>query len=119
METTMRSLSACLAAALTAGCATSHRFARTRTQEVSRSAMAMAAGDVNGDGNVDLVVGSFAPGKNVAVMLGSGKGTFLAPRLGHAREKVNAVALADVDGDGKLDILTGDEEQEVLSVFKG
>jgi len=77
-------------------------------------AVSVATADVNGDGDLDLVLARCGTGScpdngrkgKVAVLLGSGDGTF--------RNAVNylsggtvavSVAVADVNGDGKLDIV--------------
>ncbi len=64
----------------------------------------IAVGDVNNDGNVDIVTGN--PGADtVSVLLGDGIGAF-----GQAKETIvgnypMAIKLADVNRDGKLDLL--------------
>jgi hypothetical protein len=71
----------------------------------------LAAGDVNGDGKLDLVVNS---GGSVAVLLGNGDGTFQAERdvtLGGYYS--GAVVLADFNGDGKLDIAATAETEQL------
>jgi hypothetical protein len=77
------------------------------------SVAAIAAGDVDGDGKVDLVVvrqapavlGSTVPGA-IDVIRNLGGGAFAAPVTYGGGLLSTALALADVDGDGKLDILT-------------
>jgi hypothetical protein len=74
---------------------------------------AVAAGDLNGDGKLDLVVtGSHAEQAGAIPHLNDGTGTFV-PRPVVAAS-VAAVALADVDGDGKLDAVTGGASIELL-----
>src|SRR4051794_9875001 len=69
----------------------------------------VAAGDVNGDGRVDLVVGRSAAG--VAVRLGNGSGNLGAPATGAGTDdpglSTDPVALADLDRDGDLDVVAG------------
>jgi hypothetical protein len=75
---------------------------------------AMAAGDINGDGKVDLVVTSARLATpNLGILLGNGDGTFqplqafqLTP---NALETAAAadLALADFNGDGVLDLVVG------------
>jgi hypothetical protein len=72
---------------------------------------AIAAGDLNGDGNLDLVQAGGGTGVGITVTLGSSHGVFGAPTsiatgCGEAnRSGVNSIALGDVNGDGKLDVV--------------
>ena len=65
---------------------------------------ALAVGDVNGDGKLDLV----AAANGLVVLLGNGDGTFrqLAPIATAASG--SALVLADLNGDGILDLVAGD-----------
>lgn len=63
---------------------------------------ALAGGDLNGDGALDLVRAS---SDGVNVLLGKGDGTFSAPTDYPLLAEANIAALADVNGDGKLDVI--------------
>jgi large repetitive protein len=67
---------------------------------------AVAVGDMNGDGKLDVVVANTASG-TVAVLLGNGNGT-LQPAATFPCQPggPKAVAVADLNGDGKPDVVT-------------
>jgi hypothetical protein len=71
---------------------------------------AIAAGDLNADGKLDLVatpVDSYVGESYAIVMLGHGDGTFESSWSGPYSGSFYSLALADFDGDGNTDVLTG------------
>ena len=66
---------------------------------------AVAVGDIDGDGSLDIVTASH--GFGLVSLFGNGKGTFRVVRGGlPGRDfSTQAIALVDADGDGKLDIV--------------
>jgi hypothetical protein len=81
---------------------------------VNVSAAGLALGDLEGDGDLDLVAVD-AANDTVWVALGNGDGTFAA-KVGYTTGDLpTAVALGDLDGDGDLDVVTaGNQNLSVL-----
>jgi hypothetical protein len=77
-----------------------------------QSAFSIAVADLNGDGNMDLVVANGCMGTNcslggIGVLLGKGNGTFkkaVVYSSGNASVFGSRVAIGDLNGDGKLDL---------------
>jgi len=69
----------------------------------------IALGDLNNDGNLDIVVGSAFGASDgngvVTVLLGNGDGTFKPPAEYETGHVPTAFALADVNGDGQFDVV--------------
>src|SRR5690348_1882874 len=82
------------------------------------ASVAVAAGDFNGDGKVDLVTANPTT-DNVSVLLGQGAGAFQAPTTFATGSGPRAVAVADFNGDGKLDLVTANSTGDTVSVLFG
>jgi hypothetical protein len=70
---------------------------------------ALAVGDVDQDGDVDLVVAQGTPGA-LLFLRNLGDGRFAAPATISAGGSPRALALADLDGDGFLDLTVSDAD---------
>ncbi len=72
---------------------------------------AVAVGDFNGDGKLDLAVtdavtSSPAQPGNVSILLGNGNGTFQAAQNYASYDNPAAIAVGDFTGNGNLDVVT-------------
>ncbi len=86
----------------------------------------VAAGDVDGDGDTDLVVGvsdsAFVKGAPSVLLLNDGKGRFTdasSTNLPGDHDATKKVLLGDVDGDGDLDLVTINFGQNQLLLNDG
>lgn len=84
----------------------------------------IAAGDLNGDGHLDLaLIGHDS--NNVIVLLGNGQGSFTPapdlslPSLRRTPPHNHGLTLGDVNGDAALDILTVNQNDNSVSVLLG
>jgi|HubBroStandDraft_6_1064221.scaffolds.fasta_scaffold00121_33 hypothetical protein len=79
---------------------------------------AVAVGDFNGDGNLDLAIAN-STSNTISVLLGKGDGTF-RPKVDYATGSTPAdIAVGDFNGDGHLDIAVTNSASNTVSVFLG
>jgi hypothetical protein len=76
----------------------------------------LADGDLNGDGNLDLVTANQS-GNTISVLLGNGDGTFQANSDLGVGKTPNAVAAGDFNGDGRLDLAVGNFQSTNFTVL--
>lgn len=87
---------------------------------------AIAAGDFNSDGKIDLATaGGSANGGTVSILLGDGAGRFAAPSefslssTATAAKNPRAIVAADFNRDGRLDLATANYASQNVSVLLG
>lgn len=74
--------------------------------------------DLNGDGNIDLLLGSRQAGTGFQVQWGDGKGRWRMQSGPASNIQPRSIAVADVDRDGRMDVLIGGEgEQHGLQIW--
>lgn len=86
---------------------------------VGQDPRGVVTADMNGDGNLDLVV-SNNDSKDVSVLLGGGDGTFTsAGNFATGQDANEALAVGDMNGDGNLDVVAANRERDNVTVFLG
>jgi len=80
--------------------------------------ISVAIGDLNGDGNADLVVTNYLDDK-VSVLLGNGRGGFGSKADFPTGSIPWTVAIGDLNGDGKRDLAVADFGSGMVSVLLG
>jgi hypothetical protein len=101
-------------------------FTAGPTYNVGLNPTAIATGDMNGDGILDLIVGNSigfvvdnpAP-SSVSVLLGNGNGTFQSPIVTTAGNGISSIAVADFNLDGKPDVVIGNAGWTDISLLLG
>lgn len=83
----------------------------------SESATTIGAGDLTGDGHIDLVVPHRDGGQSF-IYVNNGKGEFKSGLpLGPTESATRAVAVGDISGNGKLDIVLGNDQDGGALVY--
>ena len=98
-------------------------FHLVRTVAVRPFTGPIATADLNGDGKLDLVVGTpssmvhSAP--SLSVLLGVGNGTFRSPHVFDLGHDPGTLVLADVNGDHRVDVLIASDKWIVVLLGRG
>lgn len=87
---------------------------------VGRAPYPHAVGDVNKDGNLDIVTPNVGS-NNVSVLLGNGRGGFTAAVSSPYRVETRPyyVVIGDVSGDGKPDLITTHDDINLMTTLLG
>jgi hypothetical protein len=91
-------------------------FQGRRNYRTGRSPLAVAIGDLNGDGRGETVTANFGAG-TVSVLLNTGDGTFQAKVDYQAGSDPASVAIGDLNVDGKPDLAVANIDAETASVL--
>jgi hypothetical protein len=81
--------------------------------------VAVGTGDLNGDGEVDVVTANGYPAYDASVLLGDGGGAFGAPTLVGVGFAPHSIVIADLNGDGVQDLATGNVGDSTVSILLG
>ncbi len=90
------------------------------TIQIGSNIRGLAVGDVNNDGNQDIVAVSWVlPAGQVHVLLGNGQGAFTLASTFTIGARPLDLQLADFNVDGKLDAVVVNENSNTISVLEG
>lgn len=105
---------AALIALLCSSAATQLVFEPGIAYEITHRSGPIAAGDVTGDGHVDILVGNGVTDGAITLLVNQGDGTFaLAPPF-YAVGRLRQLVLTHLDSDGMLDLVTAVEGEAAI-----
>ena len=84
---------------------------------VGQRPIAVDLGDIDGDGDLDLVASNFGDG-TWTILENDGAGRLGNPRILNAMSAGSCAVLVDIDGDGDLDMVGIDEIDDLVFVFR-
>ena len=85
---------------------------------VGDSPHAVAVGDFNGDGNIDVATASHT-GNTISILLGLGNGKLGAAKSVTVGLHPSAIVAGDFNGDGKLDLAVANSGSNTVSILYG
>jgi hypothetical protein len=94
------------------------QFVQAPQYPVDTTPEAVAVGDFNGDGKLDVAAANSAS-NTVSILLGNGNGTFVAKGHYSADSAPQGIATGDFNGDGNLDVAVTNSSSNTVSVFLG
>jgi len=92
-------------------------LADARSYEVGGGPVSIAGADLDGDGDVDILVGN-ALTDDICVFKNKGDGTFSPPRFHVLRVSPSWICCADVDGDRREDIVVRSDSYAGVTVLR-
>ena len=94
------------------------KFSAPANFTVGDAPHAIAVGDFNGDGKLDVATASHN-GNTISILLGLGDGKFAAAKSVTVGSHPSAIVAADFNGDGKLDLAVANNGSNTVSILHG
>ena len=95
------------------------QFETRSSLTIATAPFALAAGDFNGDGKLDLAATSFIPVNGVTILLGNGDGTFRVGASYAVGSQLFYLTAVDLRKNGITDLVVGDEGSNNIYVMLG